>query len=71
MIDQNDTGADEVVVVVPPAPGDVEADIAERAYRRSMTLAGGFSLESVRSAALDAMGPEEHLPFPLVRRRPC
>lgn len=36
-----------------------------------MTLAGGFDLASVRAAALDAMGPDEHLPFPLVRRRPC
>lgn len=58
--------ADPDVVVVPPAPGDA-AEMAADA-RRSRTLAGGISLAEIRAAALGAMAPEEHLPFPLVRR---
>lgn len=65
---------DADTVVIPPAPGDVEELLAERAAvaaynaRRSLTLAGGFDLAAVREAALSAMAPDEHLPFPLVRR---
>lgn len=68
----------DAVQVIPPAPGDVEELVAERAAvtfagppGRSMTLAGGFALADVRAAALGAMAPDEHLPFPLVRRRTC
>lgn len=54
------------VAVVPPAPGDVEVLVAERAYGghyRSMTLAGGFGIAALRAAA-----EPDHEPFPLVRR---
>jgi hypothetical protein len=64
---------DADTVVIPPAPGDIEEVLAERAAleyggHRSMTLVGGFGLAEIRLAALAAMAPEEHLPFPLVRR---
>lgn len=59
------------VAVVPPAPGDVEMLVAERASRaygghyRSMTLAGGFGIAALRAAAAAEL---DHEPFPLVRR---
>lgn len=67
--DDNDT-----VVVIPPAPGDVEALAVERAAltaydaRRSYTIPGGFSLDALRAAAA-APDDDDHEPFPLVRRK--
>lgn len=60
---------DDDVAVIPPAPGDVEVLVAERASRayggqyRSMTLAGGFDLAALRATT------DDHEPFPLVRVR--
>jgi hypothetical protein len=54
----------DTVVVIPPAPGDVEITIAEHAMQRSYTIPGGFSLEALRAAARG----DDHEPFPLVRR---
>lgn len=59
-------GCGRDVVVIPPAPGDVEITIAEHAMQRSYTIPGGFA--ALRAAAL-AGAPDDHEPFPLVRRR--
>lgn len=60
------------VAVVPPAPGDIFATHIERAAaefggHRALTLVGGFGLAALREAA--AAQEDDHLPFPLVRRR--
>lgn len=62
-----EAGGIEDVVVVPPAPGDVVIDIAERALARSYTVPGGFSIEDLRAHA--ARATDDHEPFPLVRVR--